>query len=517
MTSKLFLLALVSLFCLQAFGAVQGPLYNLVDNRYLGLLDRLKQVQYADQKASLIKTATDTYGFNCSQAWGLLESFKSDGDKLIGLEIIKNNIVDPTNKTKQIIEMFNRNDDRQKATNILLNITACKTVANPNDVTAVWNLPFTNKWSNENLTDLIKVVDQIPSSVGKIKVAEVAIMSRTEVLIPEQLMTLFSAYSSYRDILTLKSLIDERIVGISCEQMVTLLRRFSFENQRSSILDSMQCANSNIVGPYDKDLLALAEFIQGNLMGASCEELSPVAAKFSFEDQMLALLEGFSTSIIDLENKLTILDAFSFGANKEKAKKIIDTFKPNSYLFGSPSGKVVFILDVSGSMDATFKVSPTQTLSRLSFMKREFTRVVSSFNESTAFTVLAFATNVVQWTTGLVNATQTNIKNAIEFGNKYPANGGTNSHEALRMAFNYPGVETIYFLSDGQPSSGTKTDPNAIIADVRSWNPRGKVKINSIALLMGARSDDNKPLSRSFMKALSDVTGGTFRALESEI
>jgi Mg-chelatase subunit ChlD len=510
MQSKLILLITLSLFCLQTYG-----LYNLSDKRYQELLSKINHVQFSDQKTSLLTLAASTLGFNCTQVRGLIDSFSTEGDKLVALNIFKNNIVDPTNKQKQIIDMFNLTEDKQRATEILTNIVACKVVPHPNDPYPALDIPYTNKWDLEDLTDLIKVITKVPPTYSKIRIAEIAVNSRTEVLSPEQAMLLFGVFTNYRDILILRELIKERMVGLSTQQLYSLLERFSYDGQRSTILDTLQCANDNATCNFNNDLLSLADFIHIGLKRSTCEKLSPVAEKFAFEDQKLEILEGFSSAVIDTDNKYSLLGAFSFNTTKEKAKKIIDNFKPNSYIFGSPSGKIVFILDVSGSMSTTFKVNGTQT-TRLDFMRKEFAKVVNSFNESTAFAVLAFADRVVPWNNNLVNATQSNIKSGVEFGYKYPANGGTNSHEALRVAFNMAGVETIYFLSDGSPSVGTKTDPNAIIADVKTWNSKANIKVNSIALIMGTMKDENKVLAKNFMKTLSETTGGAYRILESD-
>jgi uncharacterized protein YegL len=510
MQAKLILLITLSLLCIQTFG-----LYNLSDKRYQELLAKVNKVQFAEQKSSLLTIAASSFGFNCTQVRGLIDSYSTEGDKLIALTIFKTAIVDPTNKQKQIIDLFNITEDKQKATEILNNIAACKIVPHPNDPYPAWDIPYTNKWNLEDLSDLIKVITRVPPAYSKVRIAEIAINSRTEVLTPDQALLLFSVFANYRDILILRELIKERLVGLTCQHLYALLERFSYDGQRTNILDTLQCANNNATCNFNNDLLSLADFIRTGLLGSTCGQLSPVAEKFAFEDQKLEILEGFSSAVIDTENKYSLLNAFSFNTTKEKARKIIDNFKPNSYIFGSPSGKVVFILDVSGSMSTTFKINGTQTLSRLDFVRKEFTRVVNGFNESTAFSVLAFADNVVRWNTGLVNATQANIKSAVEFGYKYPASGGTNSYEALKVAFAYTGVETIYFLSDGNPTVGT-TATNAIINAVKEWNPKNKVKVNSIAMIMGTMKDENKSLAKNFMQTLSETTGGAYRILESD-
>jgi len=440
----------------------QAALYNINEKRYSELKENVKKAGFSDQKTTHIKTAITTFGFKCAQAWGLVEGYTTEDDKIKALGLLKDNIIDPENKQKDIIDKFTFSDGKKKATELLANLTKCKTQGDAPDKFPALDLPYTSKWSDADLDHLIKEINGASFSDKKIEVAQKAIMASASGFTSAQASKLYNAFTFSKDILALTDIIHERLMGVTCEQITELLK------------------------------------------------------KFSFQDQKLEILKAFKKSILDVENKFNILNAFDFSNTKEEARKILDDLRPKSYLFGVPSGKVVFVIDLSGSMSCNFKVSTGQSFTRLDFVKQELAKTLCGFDESIEFNVLPYADKVIQWKTGLQKATKQNIQEAVQYVNQFKANGGTNAYDGLAAAYNTPGVETIYFLTDGAPSVGAKTKPADIVNDVKKWHQTRAVKINSIAFLMGNFSADNKPLSRAFMKDLADATGGVYRSLESD-
>jgi Mg-chelatase subunit ChlD len=101
----------------------------------------------------------------------------------------------------------------------------------------------------------------------------------------------------------------------------------------------------------------------------------------------------------------------------------------------------------------------------------------------------------------------------VQFVEDMIADGNTNIHDALELAFhivgmgardkNYEiGADTIFFLSDGIPNRGKITDPVMILEEVKRWNQLRRVKIHAV----GVGSDHQA----AFMKALADASGGTY-------
>lgn len=78
--------------------------------------------------------------------------------------------------------------------------------------------------------------------------------------------------------------------------------------------------------------------------------------------------------------------------------------------------------------------------------------------------------------------------------------GGTNIFDSLERAFADPEVDTVYLLSDGEPSAGRITDPNQIAEQVKRWNYGRQVVIHCVAV--GSRS----PL----LERLAKESGGEY-------
>ena len=62
---------------------------------------------------------------------------------------------------------------------------------------------------------------------------------------------------------------------------------------------------------------------------------------------------------------------------------------------------------------------------------------------------MEFSTDVRLWKPSLVPADSHHLKQAEHHLNHMEEGGGTNTHEALRIALQSNEVDTIYFLSDG--------------------------------------------------------------------
>jgi len=130
------------------------------------------------------------------------------------------------------------------------------------------------------------------------------------------------------------------------------------------------------------------------------------------------------------------------------------------------------------------------------------------------FNIITFASECHKWNSKLTPATKTHLKKVEHHLDHLEADGGTNTHDALRMAIQEEDADTIYVLSDGEPTHGI-TNTRDIINDVKRWISQRKrpITINTIAFLMGHTYDDPKP--RQFMGQLASLTpGGVFRCCD---
>jgi uncharacterized protein YegL len=90
---------------------------------------------------------------------------------------------------------------------------------------------------------------------------------------------------------------------------------------------------------------------------------------------------------------------------------------------------------------------------------------------------------------------------ARKYVDKLEAEGGTNIHDALERAFEDKKLDTIFFLTDGEPSFGREIDPVKIREAVQRWNLSRKIKICAISI--GTDMD--------LLKNLAADSGGEYR------
>jgi len=157
--------------------------------------------------------------------------------------------------------------------------------------------------------------------------------------------------------------------------------------------------------------------------------------------------------------------------------------------FGSTAGgeDFVFVVDISGSMSEG---------GRFRRAKAELKRSLDGLSSSQRFYIIFFNNDAIPLPgTELYSATAKNTHDAMRWANSIHPDGDTYPLSSLMMALRLD-PDAIFLLSDGQ------FDPEVVylIAQQRTGNP---IPIHTIALV----SRVGEPV----MKALSKVTGGTFR------
>lgn len=205
----------------------------------------------------------------------------------------------------------------------------------------------------------------------------------------------------------------------------------------------------------------------------------------------------------------------------------------------SPSRRVLFIIDVSGSMEAQviererFEDGDYPSMSRIDIVKTELQRTIEGLEPYVELNILSFATEVKPWKKKLVKCNVLNRKSAMEWVGRLEAIGGTskeglaragltgsanlemgktNTYGVLMRALDVENrgaqdddyevsVDTIFFLSDGRPTVGELVDPDDILREVRLANELRKVVIHTIAL---------GEFQKEFMKTLARQNNGVF-------
>lgn len=207
------------------------------------------------------------------------------------------------------------------------------------------------------------------------------------------------------------------------------------------------------------------------------------------------------------------------------------------------STKILFIIDVSGSMadlvverekfDAGY-----EDFEKLTIVKTELQRTIDSLGPDVLFNIVAFASDTDTWKKHLARANIVNKSSAKTWVGKLKAIGGpeaqslaaaglggaanlaagkTNTYKALMFPFGIDPdakrpatgeegamsnpIDTVFFLSDGRPSTGKYTDTAVILDEVRRLNDRYRMVFHSIAI---------GEFQKEFLRALAETNGGVF-------
>lgn len=203
------------------------------------------------------------------------------------------------------------------------------------------------------------------------------------------------------------------------------------------------------------------------------------------------------------------------------------------------SDKIMYIIDISGSMQAEKKAKATTGRDtpgkkpdprpdahaerfsgpKIEIAKLELKRSLQALPKTSSFNIIAFNHQVQQWKEKMVDASDANKEQAYAWIRDMTPSGSTFIDGALQIAFKmagmgaydkaYPGValDTIILLSDGAPTdnsdSGTLMDPKIILDHVAEWNPQKRIVIHCIGI-------DNVVQGIDFMKKLASQNGGIY-------
>jgi HEAT repeat protein len=186
------------------------------------------------------------------------------------------------------------------------------------------------------------------------------------------------------------------------------------------------------------------------------------------------------------------------------------------YNFKIFSDRVLFIVDVSGSME--WPESKQDYPNRIAVAKRELVKAIKALDEKTLFNLSTFAGHVNPWhRDGEVPADEGNKKAALAWIDAaLLPRGATNTYGALMEGLERnPQIDTMYFLSDGIPSTGKYEVPEEILIKLRYANRFRRVIIHTIALAIGkpavekaVKYEDPDEMA-AFMRLIADWNGGT--------
>ncbi len=205
-----------------------------------------------------------------------------------------------------------------------------------------------------------------------------------------------------------------------------------------------------------------------------------------------------------------------------KPKKPGDPEEPTYYGRRIFSQSVLFVLDLSKSMDTYIKIPDdvNEKLGklpngpRINVAKSAILQTIGKLDPRARFNVVFFSTKVRPWQDNLVYANDGNKGAALSAIKSAALEDETNIHGALRAAVGLhekptlgaqldPIPDTIYFLTDGTPTRGEITDTETILSWMRDVNRFAKVDIHVIAM-------GNLGVDLPFLQRLAAENGGEF-------
>ncbi len=211
----------------------------------------------------------------------------------------------------------------------------------------------------------------------------------------------------------------------------------------------------------------------------------------------------------------------------------------------TPSRSILFVIDVSGSMEdlvvdrEQFQDGDYPSWARMDIVKTELARTIEGLESYVKFGIISFATDTKRWKKKLVPANVVNKSSALDFVKKLEPLGGnskidlpliglgagpdlsagkTNTYGALAQALGIEDeksrapksgskeqyaveVDTVFFLSDGRPTFGKYIETREILDRITEGNLLRKVVLHTIAI---------GNFDKGFMRSLAVKNGGVF-------
>jgi hypothetical protein len=167
--------------------------------------------------------------------------------------------------------------------------------------------------------------------------------------------------------------------------------------------------------------------------------------------------------------------------------------------------RVVFLVDASSSMTWPWSKAPH----RIDVARAELERSLRTLPPDTSFNVLVFADKVTPWRKAEVPATKENVSAAVAWAAKAMAEpaGDTHLYEALEAAYAAnPQFDTIYLLTDGNPTAGRHWTLRGLRSGLRVWTRYRRTAVHTIGLSL-ADEDRGRPNLAEDLQVMAQVLG----------
>lgn len=209
--------------------------------------------------------------------------------------------------------------------------------------------------------------------------------------------------------------------------------------------------------------------------------------------------EGSSAKLVDASEVEGLLV-------EAEERRLKDTSAAEFFGIRIESHRVVFIIDVSGSMQAPtrgrYVDEPGKP--RIEVAKKELAKAIEALEDNSLFNILPFSNGVEAWIEDGIEASKESTReDALEYVSRLGPFGGTNLFGSLEAAFEDEDVDTIFVLSDGEPSVGDIIDPQIIRETVMEMNETRNVVIHAVSV----------GLDLDVLRGLAEDSGGTYVAI----
>ncbi len=169
------------------------------------------------------------------------------------------------------------------------------------------------------------------------------------------------------------------------------------------------------------------------------------------------------------------------------------------------SDQVAIVFDVSGSMEhgaiAIEREGKTESGTPFEVMRKEIEQLLASLPRKAKFHLISYNDQVTPFQKGLVVQSPTSLRSAGKFLDKLSPSGETNIYDAVQTALTDPEVDTIFLLSDGEPTQGARVESYDILEGVAAQNRFRRAVIHTIQI---GRDQD-------LMRRLAIANGGDYR------
>jgi|GEM_PF-2108821 len=224
--------------------------------------------------------------------------------------------------------------------------------------------------------------------------------------------------------------------------------------------------------------------------------------------------------------------AFQMGGKPSKSKAARERYAIQYHEVDTCSKKFIFLLDISSSMKEKITVEKQAgktygkgdlVKTKMAVAQTELVRLLRTFDANILFNIVTFADEVEIWKRQVVAAKRDVRKHAEKYvwNLTPPQKAATNVYDALMNAFDMVDagfakrkyesvVDTMFFLSDGNPTAGPVTDVDMILRAVNERNRIHHIKIHTFALGGGKGTGGDT----HFLKKLADMTGGEYQVIK---